>query len=158
MNKRHSGFTMAEVLITIGIIGMVAALTIPHLTSHYRKTVAETRLARFYSVMNNAIVMSEVDHGPKEYWDIMGNAYDDEEALEGKLLPSEWFDIYLKKYLKYSHIEVNDSSGKVMVYFPDGSLCLIGGASFQFWLEAGTFEDYSFDESSGKPQNNMELS
>ncbi len=72
MNKINKGFTMAEVLITIGIIGLVAALTIPHLTSHYRKTVTETRLARFYSVINTAITMSEVEHGPKEYWDVMG--------------------------------------------------------------------------------------
>lgn len=55
MNKINKGFTMAEVLITIGIIGLVAALTIPHLTSHYRKTVTETRLARFYSVIKKGV-------------------------------------------------------------------------------------------------------
>ena len=158
MNKINKGFTMAEVLITIGIIGLVAALTIPHLTSHYRKTVTETRLARFYSVINTAITMSEVEHGPKEYWDVMGNAYDSEEASEGKLMPSEWFDIYLKKYIKYSHIQINDKTGKVMVYMPDGSLVLIGGASFQFWPDAGTFENYQTDAESGAIKNNMELS
>ena len=37
------GFTLAEVLITLGIIGVVAALTLPSLITNYRKkqTVAQ---------------------------------------------------------------------------------------------------------------------
>lgn len=33
----QNGFTLAEVLITLGVIGIVAALTIPNVTSNYRK-------------------------------------------------------------------------------------------------------------------------
>lgn len=36
--KGHLGFTLAEVLITIGIIGVVAALTMPTLIANSRKT------------------------------------------------------------------------------------------------------------------------
>ncbi len=150
-------FTMAEVLITIGIIGVVAAMTIPNLTSHYRKKEIETRLARFYSVMNAAITMSEVDHGPKEYWDKLGKSDPDENLALGKLNSDEWFNIYLKDYIKYSQVEINDITKKVMIYFPDGSLCLFDGASFQFWPESKNFEDYKIGDD-GEVKNNTELS
>ena len=44
--KRNIAFTLAEVLITLGIIGIVAALTIPNVTSKYRKKVVETELKK----------------------------------------------------------------------------------------------------------------
>ena len=36
-------FTLAEVLITLGIVGVIAAITIPGLMTAYRKKVIETR-------------------------------------------------------------------------------------------------------------------
>ena len=39
MKKR--AFTLSEVLITLGIIGLIAALTIPNLMGAYRKRVVE---------------------------------------------------------------------------------------------------------------------
>ena len=57
-NSRKIAFTLAEVLITLGIIGVVAALTIPTLMANQRKKVVETRLAKFYSSINQAIVRS----------------------------------------------------------------------------------------------------
>lgn len=59
---------MAEVLITLAIIGVVAAMTIPNLIQSYKKSVIETRLAKFYSMMNQAIRMSEIDNGPQSTW------------------------------------------------------------------------------------------
>ena len=43
---------------------MVAAL------ANHRKSVVETRLAKFYSVMNQAITQSEVENGDKSTWTI----------------------------------------------------------------------------------------
>ena len=37
--NRRAAFTLAEVLITLGIIGVVTALTIPTLTANYKKKV-----------------------------------------------------------------------------------------------------------------------
>ena len=62
-NSRKIAFTLAEVLITLGIIGVVAALTIPTLMANHRKQVVETSLEKFYSTMNQAIKMAEVDYG-----------------------------------------------------------------------------------------------
>ena len=42
-----SAFTLAEVLITLGIIGVVSALTLPVLVQKYRNNVVETKLKKF---------------------------------------------------------------------------------------------------------------
>ena len=42
------GFTLAEVLITLGIIGVVAALTLPSIVAHQRKVEDSSRLKKFY--------------------------------------------------------------------------------------------------------------
>ena len=63
MNNKNFGFTLAEVLITLGIIGIVSALTMPMLMQKYNNSVAETRLKKFYSTMNQAVLMAKNDFG-----------------------------------------------------------------------------------------------
>ena len=52
---KKCAFTLAEVLITLGIIGVVAAITIPTLVSKYQMKVFETAFKKQYSVLQNAI-------------------------------------------------------------------------------------------------------
>lgn len=52
MNK---GFTLAEVLITLGVIGVVSAMTLPTLINKYKMKTYEIGLKREYSVLQNAI-------------------------------------------------------------------------------------------------------
>ena len=47
------GFTLAEVLITLGIIGVVAAMTIPNLISNYQDKVLETRYKKAKNILIN---------------------------------------------------------------------------------------------------------
>lgn len=160
-HKKEHAFTLAEVLITLGIIGIVAALTMPMLLSNYRKQVVETRLAKFYSAMNQAIQQSEVDNGPKEYWPAQGNGFlTDEEGNIDKTQSANmaWYKKYLAPYLKVTDVRVNDVEGNVMVYFPDGSLVLIEGNSWHFWPEAKNFQQYSINETTGKSKNNYKPS
>ncbi len=51
---KKSGFTLAEVLITLGIIGTVAAMTIPTLMMNYHKRIWESKLKKIYSIATNA--------------------------------------------------------------------------------------------------------
>ncbi|MBR1754862.1 type II secretion system protein [bacterium] len=60
---KQRGFTLAEVLITLGIIGVVAALTIPTLMQKYHKSVIESKLKETASMLQNAYELSEVDYG-----------------------------------------------------------------------------------------------
>ena len=51
---RRAAFTLAEVLITLGIIGVVAALTLPTLIQNHQKQVYVTQLKKAYSTLTNA--------------------------------------------------------------------------------------------------------
>ena len=48
-------FTLAEVLITLGIIGVVAALTIPTLIGNYQKKEVPVKLQKMYNTLWGAI-------------------------------------------------------------------------------------------------------
>lgn len=61
--NRHTGFTLAEVLITLGIIGVVAALTIPALIQNSQKQEYVTKLKKAYSTINQALVQMANDNG-----------------------------------------------------------------------------------------------
>ena len=50
-----SAFTLAEVLITLGIIGVVATLTLPTLITNYKNKEYATRAKRTYSLINQAV-------------------------------------------------------------------------------------------------------
>ena len=47
MKKNKSAFTLAEVLITLGIIGVVAAMTIPTLVQNYNVKTWNTAASLF---------------------------------------------------------------------------------------------------------------
>lgn len=66
--KIKQGFTLAEVLITLGIIGIVAGITLPALINKYKKQETVTLLKKAYTVISQAIINSEVDNGPMIYW------------------------------------------------------------------------------------------
>lgn len=122
-------FTLAEVLITLGIIGVVAALTIPALIQNYKNHETEARLAKFYSVVNQAIAMAEVDYGDKIYWAEDGNDPKKRDA---------WFKKYFFPYMKIVKSEPlgNGTTGLMIYYLEDGSAfaSVNGGNINRDWL------------------------
>ena len=67
-------FTLAEVLITLGIIGVVAALTLPTVIQNYRKQETVAQLQKTYSTVNQALLQSIAENGDYINFD---NATDD---------------------------------------------------------------------------------
>ena len=65
LNKK-SAFTLAETLITIGIIGVVAAITLPQLTAKYQQIAFSTAFKKEYNVLNNAINYLNLNDGLRE--------------------------------------------------------------------------------------------
>lgn len=57
MKTKIIAFTLAEVLITLGIIGVVAALTLPTLIQNYKEKQTVVKLKKTYSVLQNAFNM-----------------------------------------------------------------------------------------------------
>lgn len=114
--KNREGFTLAEVLITLGIIGVVAAMTLPTVINKYKKQVAVNKLKKFYSVMTQAIKLEEAQNGALEYW--MTDCPDKNGCFE------TWYNKHLDKHIKsvlkrkangtstsYYEVEFADGSG-----------------------------------------------
>lgn len=59
----NKGFTLAEVLITLGIIGVVAAMTLPALINNTRNMQYGVQLNKAYSVLSQAIAKINADQG-----------------------------------------------------------------------------------------------
>ena len=67
-NSRKIAFTLAEVLITLGIIGIVAAMTMPVLIQKTKEKETISKLKKFNSVMNQAFTIAKVQNGEVEDW------------------------------------------------------------------------------------------
>ena len=72
---KGEGFTLAEVLITLMIIGIVAALTIPSVIANYQQQEFKTGLKKAVSVLNEAIQMNIVHEGETPYENISLSNY-----------------------------------------------------------------------------------
>lgn len=91
-------FTLAEVLITLGIIGVVAAMTLPTLVNNTEKKELDAQLKKSYSVLQNAINRMNYEEGETV---IPANSSSASLALK------------LKKYLKLSKdCGLSDCEGK----------------------------------------------
>ena len=60
--KNKWAFTLAEVLITLGIIGVVAAMTLPTLIQKYQEKVTVNKLKKMYSVLSQAYNLYRIDN------------------------------------------------------------------------------------------------
>lgn len=99
-------FTLAEVLITLGIIGVVATLTIPTLIQNHRKHVVETRLKKAYSEISQALQLAINDHGMPETWDFYNGFADFKQANE--YFAKNYLFPYLKTVKICSYEETTD--------------------------------------------------
>lgn len=86
--KQSLAFTLAEVLITLGIIGVVAALTIPTLVTAYQKKVTAERLKEVYAQMIQATKLYESETG------------EDVALYDTQLSPKDFLNQYFVPYMK----------------------------------------------------------
>ena len=108
---KKSAFTLAEVLITLGIIGVVAALTIPTLISNHQKNVAETRLKKFASVWRQAAINVYHDKGTWSFTE-PNSSYTSATELA-------YYNDSFGKYIKT--LDVIEEEPGIFAAMPDGS-------------------------------------
>lgn len=102
MNK-NSGFTLADVLITLAIIGIVAALTIPVLLANYHKKVLKTEFIKKYAEISQAVLLakSESNGNFKSYCtNYVNSEYNNKE---------ECFALFDKYFKKIGNCEYRDN-------------------------------------------------
>ena len=62
-NIKKYAFTLAEVLITLGIIGVVAAMTMPALVANYKEKEIITKAKKDYSLILQALRLAQAEAG-----------------------------------------------------------------------------------------------
>ena len=155
--RRKVAFTLAEVLITLGIIGVVAALTLPILMGNYKKIEYGSKLKKFNSTMQQAILMSEQDNGAAGEWTkdggIEGDIKDEEGNADYKAnaqVTEKFINTYLKPYIKIISInslskgEYGSQFGESYMVFEDGSY---------LYLHNGNCVDFLYDVNGPKLPN-----
>lgn len=86
--KKNLAFTLTEVLITLGIIGIVSAMTIPALINRIRDVQTEAILKEDYAILQQVMKLAESQDASVD------TIPDNMSGLKN------WFDIYLRPNLK----------------------------------------------------------
>lgn len=139
-------FTFAETLITIGIIGVVAAMTMPVIVQNYRAKVLETAFKKSTSALYQAFELTKQELGTDDIYqyyavyDEMANTYlnaHEFEAVFEKNLKvvsqykSSFYPIY--NYNKSKFITAN-----IGYDYPNATKILADGSSYGIWTNSDT--------------------
>ena len=116
---KKAAFTLAEVLITLGIIGVVAAMTMPSLIQNYQEKATVTKLKKCYSLVSQAYVSILNDEGGSDTL----QAGDDLEMMEK-----------FGKYLKYQK-----TCGRNKGCFPNVTYKSVTGNGYNKWEDDTTY-------------------
>ena len=140
--KRKLAFTLAEVLITLGIIGIVAAITIPQLINNYKAKRLRTQFLKSYSTIQQAFKEMEADdvstdpttYNTLEYYKTFMNylqAPMDCGIGDNKYLPCVYMrDSSSKDYKPYKTYDGKTNAS--MILFDDGQIALQDGTLLLF--------------------------
>ena len=82
--QKLAAFTLAEVLITLAIVGIVAAMTIPTLVSNIQERQFHAKWKECYAILNNAFKLT-VAENPKMIASELNNYYPTREFIEAIL-------------------------------------------------------------------------
>lgn len=149
------GFTLAEMLIVISIIGIVAETTIPTLINDFQKQVTVTTLKETYSILAQVVQMSSIDNGQPTSWDWSGTSYTDAGT-------TPMVKKYILPYLKVLKDCGYDWKGECVApksYYTDGAenvqagyqIILANGVHLTFLLEPNLLDIFVDLNGSQKP-------
>ncbi len=114
MKKKFAkAFTLAEVLITLAIVGVVAALTLPNLIQNHKYAVLHNQFKTAYSDISNAARMFYVNNG--ESVSSYASAYGSIRSLEK--FQKEYVTVAKKHSYRYGLNDAEGNSIKPPYYF-----------------------------------------
>ena len=149
MTKRKNAFTLAEMLITLFVIGIVAAMTLPTMITKYQKKQTVSTLQKRIATLQQAMKLSEAENGEANTWFLPNNTH----AENTKYFAEK----YLFPYIKTINTSVpasdvcwsNDTKtigGQSAYLFTSvkypvsGCATLVDGSSLYFWASDPTVE------------------
>ena len=152
-SRKRTAFTLAEVLITLGIIGIVCAITLPSIVQNYREKQTVAKLKKTYSILSQAMTSAVNENGTLDTWGLGGG----DSPTGAILLQDQLFTPYLKiadycentciggkpyKYLtgtphisyhrqyRYRHFVLAD--GTLLIFHVSGENC--AGSGLNVWF------------------------
>lgn len=150
----NSGFTLAETLITLVIVGIIAAITIPSLVAQYVERQTVSKVKKAYSVIGQAYNRAIADNGP-------ANSWSDTNKMKRPSIIASYFKPFLS-YTKWGcqmpcspwYDEVHYLNGTdtcaflnnyFIVFMTDGSVLLFGANPSwdDFCVYSSTYQAYS---------------
>lgn len=137
----HPAFTLSEVLITLGIIGVIAAITIPNLIKEYQKQQTATQVEKAFANINEAINRSRSENGPPETWNWPSSgATALQDTVETYLIP--YFSI--SKNCGYNS-SANECSNAPKKYLNETTNYSWGNGLYHIILNDGTYVGFHFN-------------
>ena len=132
-------------MITLGIIGVVAAMTIPTLISNYQEKQTVSKLQKVYATLKNALEMAKVDNGDYDTW-----SWNQIPQTDSKRIQYFW-ETYGFPYLKVakkcfpdtapcrSQFRINDTALSSNSGTNNGAFILNDGVSVFSWAGGDAF-------------------
>ena len=95
------GFTLAEVLITIGILGVVIAMTLPGVIKGYQKKVTAKSLQQAYTFLQQTTIYAQAKYGEMDTWDGFTKGLMSEEQFANTYIIPFFKNTNIKKYTSW---------------------------------------------------------
>ena len=111
-------FTLAETLITLSIIGVVVALTLPTLIQNYQKHVTVTKLQKAYSSLGQVAQKAFSDNGDSGF--VVGEEI--EASAVEKYFNTYWFPYFKGVSISPDNETIKLSDGKNQYKYKNGEL------------------------------------
>lgn len=111
-------------------------MTLPALLQKRTNLEVEAKLKKYYSIMNQAILLSEADNGSKDYWN---NSLNAENFLNKYIIPYI-HDVAITKFKNYG-------GDNIAIYMSDGTAMVIkksGTYDFFFFPNAKNLDKSTF--------------
>ena len=156
--KGLRGFTLAEVLITLGIIGVVAALTLPAVITNTQNKERQEALKKAYSVLQQALLLYQKDTGET----VTRSTFNSKtESLKKAIFP--YFNgaidcgkgtentacLYNNEITTVKYKNYNNTANPPMAWLDDGQYIVTDGMMYFFENENASVDVFIFVDVNG---------
>ncbi len=118
LKKKHVAFTLAETLITLGVIGVVAAIVLPNFIYKYQFEVLDKRIKKTYAVVSDALIKMGYDEGDEN----LAKTYSDTQPGGGYKSMEHFYKYFSNiKKEKKSTLYGGELMSRYLWVLPDGS-------------------------------------
>lgn len=149
--QKKFGFTLAEVIVTLGIIGVVAAMALPQLNTAYQKHKIEAQLKYTYSTILQGIKMAQAQTGDSslntwdyENADVNGYSYEVSKDTFDEIFLPVFKGAVLYPKNKQFNIYSADGSTKLNIHQQYIAYFTLANGNVLGFAKAGNYDGYIF--------------